>query len=826
MIKHLLYIGFILIVLQSKAQNFQPLANGLTINAFYHQQGLNYHLCTSDENNFVYNVFYDTVTSNFNVGREYSQVRLQIYNGISWLFSPPVKLYSQYSIDAPRVLCINYFKGSIYIGGTFDSTDVGSNAGIVKFNGQNWESVGVKLIKTITNSVAVNKIEVYNGGMMLVGDFDSISNFKINGLINYDGQNWKGVGLDHQLGLIGNSNINNVNFRSINDTLFVFIKDITQLDSIQISNNKTGKCGFIDGLELKSKQDVKENISDLLSFQKQIIYLISSKLRYISQIKYFKNGSWTFFSMTDSFYVTNYMGFLEFESRLYLFFQNPVNPSIDIYEFNGIKITKIQSWKHSNAYISLNFYRDKWSAIISGNFNEMRKNQSSASYQNIARFNPSVKSVVTCLAFHDLNNDQIKQANEPIIANAKIEELNHFFVTNTNQIGIANFYIKSLESHEFKALPILGLKSNNTYVLDLVSDSNYYIEFPYSNASLNDVSLNMFSNTANLIKIGQETTYIIKVANSSDVVKIVNIKVKHPSRTKNVVFDNFSLLVTQKNRDHFVFSDQILPHQSKNYLFSCFFDSDSFELNEKIEMNAAFLTQESLTNNQDVFEQTIVNEVKANLKVATPDVVANAQKQIKYHIYFQNMSSDTVLNVTVVDTFGSLLDLRKIVIGGASHGYSYSIQNNVFIWHFNQIKLPPKSKDSLKSRGFVSFTSYINNQAQIGDTISNKAAVFYDYQKPIITNSAKVYVKKETSIISKDFNNESMVFPNPTDGELTLINYQNERVEIFDHRGSLMVVILTDENGVIQFPKELSNGLYLVKPQSFQSAFYKVILNR
>ncbi|MDP2176275.1 MAG: T9SS type A sorting domain-containing protein [Bacteroidota bacterium] len=824
--KYILFLSLIMIVFQTQSQHLQPLANGLKINTFYHPQGVNYYLNTMDENNFVYNVFYDTITSNFNIGKEYSQVRLQIYNGFTWLFSPPIKLYSLYSIDAPRVLCVKSFDGSIYIGGAFDSTDIGPHSGIVKFNGVKWETAGIQIINSITESVVVTKMEIYNGGMMLVGDFDSIPNNKVNGLLNFDGQEWKGVGLGTNWGLNGTSTIYNLNFRTINDTLFVFIKDKTPLDSIHIAGVKVAKCGFIDNLQLKHQADFKEQISELLSFNKRIIYLLSSPLLYVKNLKFYKNNQWQIVAMSDSFYATNYLGFLDNGQMLYLFFQNPLNPSIDMYEFNGETIKKTQTWHHSTAYISLSFIKNNSVAYISGNFDIIRKNQSIESYQRIANFDPSINTVVTCLAFHDLNNDLIKQMNEPYLENAIIYESIQSLLTNTNVLGTANFYLKTLQACEFKANSYQGLKSNQTYAINPSTDSIYYFEFPYSNANFNDVSLNLFSNTANLIKIGQETFYTLKVANSSDEVKIVNIRVKHPAKTRNFVFDNFSLLILQKQKDNFVFSDQLLPHQSKNYQFRCYFDRDSFSINDKIELDASFLSQQSSTNHQDVFEQTVVESMQSNLKVATPNVVANAQKQIKYHIYFQNTSADTVLNVTVVDTFGSLLDLRKVVIGGASHGYIYSIQNNVFIWHFNQIKLPPFQKDSLKSRGFVSFTSYINNQAKIGDTIFNKAAVFYDYQKPKITNFAKVYVKKETSLIDKEINIGLNGYPNPTDGKLTIENGQNAKIEIYDFRGRLITVVNTNENGEMQMPDELSNGLYLLKQQNKEAAFYKVILCR
>src|SRR5690606_3925736 len=113
------------------AQIFRPAAQGLQFKPFFHQQSIQYHLCSSDTNSVIYNLYYDTVSSGFEFGKEYSKVRLKIFNGFTWLSTSPIKLYSKNSIDAPRVLSIYAGNEMVYIGGSFDSSEYDLGAGLI-----------------------------------------------------------------------------------------------------------------------------------------------------------------------------------------------------------------------------------------------------------------------------------------------------------------------------------------------------------------------------------------------------------------------------------------------------------------------------------------------------------------------------------------------------------------------------------------------------------------------------------------------------------------------------------------------------------------------
>jgi hypothetical protein len=196
--------------------------------------------------------------------------------------------------------------------------------------------------------------------------------------------------------------------------------------------------------------------------------------------------------------------------------------------------------------------------------------------------------------------------------------------------------------------------------------------------------------------------------------------------------------------------------------------------------------------------------------------LVNIEKEINYTIWFQNEGNDTALNVCVVDSFGSLFSLKDIHITSDSKGGTIipEVRNNCLIWNFKNIMLPPKSVDSIKSIGFVSFRTRLTNQAKIGDTIYNKASIYFDYQKPIITNNAKVYFSKNVNISSNTYEDVFTAYPNPNYGKLYL-NVDHNKTKTFELINSqgqtVFTYSITNSQEIIELPESLSNGIYFIK---------------
>ncbi|BDS10517.1 DUF7619 domain-containing protein [Aureispira anguillae] len=114
------------------------------------------------------------------------------------------------------------------------------------------------------------------------------------------------------------------------------------------------------------------------------------------------------------------------------------------------------------------------------------------------------------------------------------------------------------------------------------------------------------------------------------------------------------------------------------------------------------------------------------------------QQDLDYIIRFQNTGTDTAFVVVIRDTLPMELDILSLREGAASHDYSFRIYGpRVLEWRFNNIILPDSSSNLIASQGFVSFKVKQAANLPLGTIINNHAAIYFDFNQPIITNTSK-----------------------------------------------------------------------------------------
>ena len=799
----------------SFSQTFIKHGDGLTVRTFSHQQGINYYINTSDTNGKIYGIYYDTVSSGFNYGNEFSVVRLQIYNGITWLYSKPVKLYSKHAIDAPRILDIKCINGKVWICGSFDSSENNMGAGVLVFNGVNWESAQIKLYQTYKDYFEVRQILNTKNQILLTGNFDSIAGEKCNGLVYFNGSNWSHIGNKKPFGFNGVSNIGNVFFKKSNDSLYAYNKNKIAPDSFDISGKTYRKLAVLRNNEFIQLNIPFKRIAGIGTYKKNLVILPSSHLIYISNISVKYGNVWSNFALKDSFYATNYIGGFEQNNFLYLFFQNPNLAQIDVYRFNGTSIVKLDGFKIAQQYINLEFSEETYFHNFVGPIDEIQQGIFSQKVNKIFGIDFNSNAKIFGQTYSDLNNDGIKQNNELIMPYCKVYDLSNRYMTISNKLGHFEFTLPAGNSYTFKGNDAYGSGSTINYTINSAKDSFYNLDIGLSPSNENDIKVKIISHTAKKAKQGFISRYEVQINNSSSTRYNGLVSIGHMPKIKNLTFENFAVL--NQNSTSFSALIDLDGHNEKKLIFSCVYDVDSFSLNELVRTSAKIDVFDSrLSNNFDTIIQTVVSAFDPNIKEAFPNELVNIEKEINYTIWFQNEGNDTALNVCVVDSFGSLFSLKDIHITGDSKGGTIipEIRNNCLIWNFKNIMLPPKSIDSIQSIGFVSFRTRLNNQAKIGDTVYNKASIYFDYQKPVITNNAKVYFSKNIKVKTSIFEDYFSIYPNPNNGKLN-IHIGDDKInsiEVLDIHGQMVYSSdLIGNGGLVELPEVLANGIYFIR---------------
>ncbi|MEM9931409.1 MAG: T9SS type A sorting domain-containing protein, partial [Bacteroidota bacterium] len=147
--------------------------------------------------------------------------------------------------------------------------------------------------------------------------------------------------------------------------------------------------------------------------------------------------------------------------------------------------------------------------------------------------------------------------------------------------------------------------------------------------------------------------------------------------------------------------------------------------------------------------------------------------RLTYAIRFQNTGTDTAFNVVIRDTVAEALDLSTFKPEGASHNYTVDIDTHrVVTFTFANIMLPDSNVNLAASQGVVNFSIDHVEELSPGDRIENKAAIYFDFNEPIITNVSQHQIAKEplpTGVRQVQAQQVQIgVFPNPSNGLLQL----------------------------------------------------------
>ncbi len=201
-----------------------------------------------------------------------------------------------------------------------------------------------------------------------------------------------------------------------------------------------------------------------------------------------------------------------------------------------------------------------------------------------------------------------------------------------------------------------------------------------------------------------------------------------------------------------------------------------------------------------------------------------ANTEIEYIIRFQNTGTDTAFTVVIEDILSEYLDITTIQPGASSHSYIFDIEDGRNMkFTFNNILLPDSIVNEAKSHGFVKFKVQQIPDNPIGTIIENKAAIFFDYNSPIITNTVFHEIGEdfiEVNIVSTndDLPHEEkrvLVHPNPfSDVTIFIVKgVENSLLEftLFDIQGRELSRESHHQNNFKFLRKGLAEGLYFYR---------------
>jgi len=130
-------------------------------------------------------------------------------------------------------------------------------------------------------------------------------------------------------------------------------------------------------------------------------------------------------------------------------------------------------------------------------------------------------------------------------------------------------------------------------------------------------------------------------------------------------------------------------------------------------------------------------------------LVPTTQYTLEYRIDFQNTGNDTAFNVLIEDSVFNNLDILTFQAVSSSHPYTLDVDSpGVLKFEFDNILLPDSGTNEALSKGFVVFSINRDSVLLEGDSISNTASIYFDFNQPIITNTATVKLFDCNNVLS------------------------------------------------------------------------------
>jgi uncharacterized repeat protein (TIGR01451 family) len=202
-------------------------------------------------------------------------------------------------------------------------------------------------------------------------------------------------------------------------------------------------------------------------------------------------------------------------------------------------------------------------------------------------------------------------------------------------------------------------------------------------------------------------------------------------------------------------------------------------------------TDELPIDNTFGLKQIVVNSFDPNDKTCLQgNTIAPSEigKYVHYMIRFENTGSFPAENIVVKDMIdSSKFDISSLVPLNASHNYITRISGNKVEFIFENINLP---FNDATNDGYIAFKIKTLPSLVIGNTFSNLANIYFDYNFPIITNTATTTI---AALINPNFEfvNYFSLYPNPAINELN-INLKSaieiNSIQIYNTIGQLVTV--------------------------------------
>ncbi|MBL7914952.1 MAG: T9SS type A sorting domain-containing protein [Bacteroidia bacterium] len=429
-------------------------------------------------------------------------------------------------------------------------------------------------------------------------------------------------------------------------------------------------------------------------------------------------------------------------------------------------------------------------------------------------------------AFLDDNTNGTFETGETRLGNKIVTE------TSTGRIGITQndgkYSVAVPDTGSFEVSgPIL-----NYYATVPISHNAYFNNFLQSD-SLNDFAVQSSGTYNDLcvqitpagnFRSGFNAYYYINYSNLGTTILNPTI-VFYPDT--NVMFSSSDILPTSITSDSIVWNlGPLLPFATEKIMVIVQVDL-GLPIGTLINSGALIepiVGDANLICNQSYWEVYTTGSYDPNDILVDEDTLLSTQFPnppfLEYLIRFQNTGNDTAFTVKILNLIDTtMLDLSSFEFVASSHPVNLSWlpweRNMQFM--FNNILLPDSNINEPQSHGFVRYRIQPKSNLVAGDSITNNAAIYFDFNNPILTNTAYTQIILPTSIQDIVSSGNLLLYPNPANSSLTIetrtLPSSGSKLTITDVAGRTLLSKSLDSNSTTHQIdiSSFSSGIYFIQ---------------
>jgi uncharacterized repeat protein (TIGR01451 family) len=728
-----------------------------------------------------------------NPGFTSATLKIRQWNGQFWVKYPDFvsnRIYFNKNLG----MGITKHKDSLFIAASFISNDTFSS-GILKFNGKQWVGIGgLRSTHIIHPEFTVNDMLSFDNKLFVCGDFNIAGNKLCKRLVYYQNGNWEAI--DNQ-----GSYIND--FLAINDSMYV-------------AGNFTSIAGVTNfGLAVYSKgnwhstSSPAPNLLGLGEFQKELIAVSESNI-YIR-----KNAVWT--SISNNYKCLQLGSIQEHDGMMYVSgqFENKNGNRIHLLRWDGNKweelIDKGNIWPNRDLNYKLSKTDKEF--IFSGRISSLFNQKTS----NFVVLHPN-QTILSGRLFKDKNEDCVFNTGDEPISNAILSINNGQYYHSTNQDGIYRIALKSNSTYSLEVFDIddyiSHCKTKTIQINTLSGDQVMEENFPYKKNAEPFENHFIVSSNGFKVKHGFWGNYNIQYKDINQNYPVI-VSLLHDPRLIEFQSKLNPEQIFKGEKRWWIHSDTIIH-------FDFRINPNEIAMGEILEFSTQVLSTSNFEaiNSEKTLSQLVVSAYDPNDKQCNELEIPSNQKELKYHIRFQNMGTETATDVHVVDTISQTLPMEFIKILSTSHIDQYSVnfkvRDHAIVWTFKGIELETlNSAGEIKSSGFIQFKAGLEKGLIKGDSIKNQAFIYFDFQPPVATNTIVTRVIENSLPVPVNASNFLSIYPNPNNGEFNIHIQASsiQKIELFDACGKIIdfkTIEIQNNTASLQMSK-FASGIYTVR---------------